>query len=172
MSTRTSQMVESANAAARIGALMLSVLVFAAMWESDSPAKPQEHGLASRLSGPQINTQSESESHAAQQSDGSAELNTLLTTSLIDSRVSMVGLTGNVTSSDSLPTGIAPGRYRVVDSDGAVDSLFVSEAVAGAQTQIQPRDLYTLQFDNRTRYFIRIESPAAAVASAKTDDVR
>ena len=172
MSTRTSQMVESVNAASRVGALMLSVLIFAAMWESDSPAKPQEHGLASRSSGSQISTQIESVSHTSQQSNSSAELNTLLTTSLIDSRVSIVGLTGNVTSFGSLPTGIAPGRYRVVDSDGAVDSLFVSEAMAGAQHQIQPRDLYTLQLDNRTRYFIRIESPAATVASAEADDVR
>ncbi len=172
MSTRTSQMVESVNAASRLGALMLSVLIFAAMWESDSSAKPQEHGLASRLSGSQISSQSESVSHTSQQSNVSAELNTLLTTSLIDSRVSMVGLMGNVTSSGSLPTGIVPGRYRVVDSDGTVDSLFAARNDGrGRNTRFSLETLHAAARKTELRYFIRIESPAATVASAEADDV-
>ena len=165
-------MVESVNAASRVGALMLSVVIFAAMWESDSPAKPRNHQVASRMSAEQITDSDESLSYDPQRTDNSAELNSLLPTSLIDSRVSTVSLMGHVTSSDALPSGIAPGRYRIVDSDGTIDSILVSEAMAGVKRLIQPRDFYTLRLDNRTRYFIRIESPAETVASAETDDAR
>ena len=161
-------MVDSVNAASRVGALLLSVVVFAAMWESDSPAESQEHWLVSRVSREQIDTAAE----PPQSYDRQTELNSLLTMSMSGSQLSMVSAVNAAGTSTSLPSGIAPGRYRVVDSDGAVESIFVSEAMTGTAGSTQPRDFYTLRLDTRTRYFIRVKSAVATVASTKAGDVR
>ncbi|MBI1315143.1 hypothetical protein GC176_27950 [bacterium] len=167
MSSRTSQMVESVNAAARVGALCVSVLLFAAMWESDSPSEPQTHWLARRAGV----TQSHSDemrvptSHTSMRRTA-ADFNRLLSTPTVTPEFSTVSLEGRSTPDFVLPVGIAPGCYRVVDSTGTVSSITVSESTVDLQRDVRPRGLYTSHTGNQTRYFIRVEPLTQGVAAA------
>jgi hypothetical protein len=138
-------MVESANAAARIGALMLSVLVFAAMWESDSKPQTEELRLVQRAE------------PVRQES----------------ATVTTIAPEYGQTRSLPLPAEIAPGHYRVVDSAGTVSSLVVQESIADLNTSTDPLGIYSLQHGDRTLYFIRVEDPTRpGLASAESAVVR
>ena len=124
---------------------MLSVLVFAAMWESDSKPQAEELRLVQRVK------------PARQES----------------ATVTTIAPEYGQTRSLPLPAEIVPGHYRVVDSAGAVSSLVVRESMADLNASADPSGIYSLQHGDRTLYFIRVEgSPRSGLASTESAVVR
>ncbi|MHC4880843.1 MAG: hypothetical protein ACYTGL_30695, partial [Planctomycetota bacterium] len=93
------------------------------------------------------------------------EIASLIESQLPGSRHSTISLAGYSTELDNLPAGIAPGRYRVVDSSGTISSLVVSESTIGSRRSVVSRAMYTLHRNGVTRYFIRVEDTAPEIAS-------
>jgi len=148
---------------------MLSVLIFAAMWESDTPAEPQQNWLAARVGHKQISIPTDSVIQTSQRTEHRVELESLVPVSFSTPQVEMVSVTGILNVASPLPPEIAPGRYRIVDSDGSVDSVLVNASLTGSQHPVEPRPVYTMQVGSRTRYFIRVESPATSSVATSED---
>jgi hypothetical protein len=165
-------MVDSVNAASRVGALVLSLVVFAAMWESDSPPAQSKSRLVIRTGECQGTTQSDAVLQSRRHAAESSSFGTLLPTSLQTPQTSVVSFISSLSTDGDLPHGIAPGRYRVVDSDGMVDSIVISHSTSGSQRPVQAQSFYTQQLGSRTRYFIRIESSESGVAATELRTLR
>ncbi len=165
-------MVESVNAASRVGALVLSLIVFAAAWESDSHPTSVEHRLVLRTVGPTAIAQNDAVIQTRHDATDINAFETLLPTSFQTVQFPVAGIPRNLSATNNLPAGIAPGRYRVVDSDGTIDSIVVSHPATGSGQLTPTPSLYTLQLGSRTRYFIRIESPEAEIATTEIRTLR
>ncbi len=175
MSTRTAQMVETVNATARVGALFVSILLFAAMWQSDLSEVQQSEGhwLARRagLKLPTVVAQQKTDERQTAQVKAATEIASLLDSQFVP-HFSTVSFASHSFDTTDLPAGIAPGRYRVVDSAGTVSSLVVSDSMIGSQRPVVSRAVYTMHRDGVTLYFIRVEDAATEIASARTGNVR
>lgn len=156
MSDFKRNLVESADAAARVGVLCVAVALFAAMWESDAPpsADVSDNWLAQRAADSRPNA------HVKQ-----SALNGNQTRSN-DVSINKVGLLSDVSVTSTfsvrypMPVGITPGEYRVVDSLGNVQTVEVtSEMVTGTGTE-NPVDQYVIEDGDRKIYFIRIQRVA------------
>lgn len=159
MSDFKTNLVQSADAAARVGVLLVAVALFAAMWESDSTSPPssEEHWLARRagISNSVADARDES-SKTAEQSRGQVES---------DSVFKPASMSTEQNRSYPMPAGIAPGEYRVVDSFGMADILRISPEMVSLHNSHEVKSQYVIEIGDRTVYFIRIQS-CSAVATA------
>jgi len=158
MSDFKRNLVESADAAARVGVLFVAVAIFAAMWESDTPpAKRDDNWLARRAGASQTISRSDGESTTT--SDGSAGLRH--STSVFQT------VSTHTTSAQPfpIPAGIVPGDYRVVDSLGMVTTLSVTAEMVSSHRLQTTRDQYVIEDADRTIYFIRLRNLTAGTIS-------
>lgn len=174
MTMRTSQMADSVSAASRVGALLLSVVVFAAMWESDTPAESGRHWLASRAAG---QAPLAARTPGLRMEEAAARWEQLMSPAavshtLLPSDRPRATLAAGRLPAVALPDGIVPGCYRVVETDGSVHSILITEGMAGAGQPVQPRRCYTVGHGRRTRYFIRIEPSRLQAAASETETRR
>ena len=169
MSDLKRNLVESADAAARVGVLFVAVGIFAAMWESDSPTtKHDSNWLARRARSTQIVARAGDDSTSVheQQSSQPGDSN----------RLSAVSMQSINAPQYPIPAGIVPGKYRVVDSFGKVQTLQVTVEMASATDPQNPIDQYILEDGERTIYFIRIhggsDTNGSVIAGAHADSAR
>jgi hypothetical protein len=155
MSDFKTNLVHSADAAARVGVLVLAVAMFAAMWESDSPpsSSSDDHWLAKRagvsnsvsnLADGQLKGVDRSQAHA-------------------DGATAFKPASLHLASSQlyPMPAGIVPGQYRVVDSLGMTDTLCVTAEMVSLHDSHQASDQYIIENGDRKIYFIRIQGTTA-----------
>lgn len=161
MSDFKTNLVESADAAARVGVLFVAVAMFAAMWESDSPPTDasNDHWLARRAAS------STSIAEAVDASPGSAGS---VSAENVTSKMPMpvfrpVSFRGGNSRTYPMPAGICPGEYRVVDSFGMTDTLHVTAETVSIHESGIARDQYIIEDGDRKIFFIRIhgKSPTA-----------
>ena len=148
MSDFKRNLVESADAAARVGVLIVAVAMFAAMWESDTPTTgSDDNGLAYRAGTShtltRIDESTSVRNRAASQIDSKATFQTVAAQTII-------------TQSFPVPAGIVSGDYHVVDSLGMVATLNVTPDMVSNQRSHNARNHYTIVDADRTIYFIRI----------------
>lgn len=157
MSDFKKNLVESADAAARVGMLFVTVALFAAMWESDSPPTAQaDHWLAGRAGIAEPLTQTEGSVSRTDSDDHTR------TGQHRSGAVDSVSITHNEAQPYPLPSGIVPGHYRVVDSLGKVGSLLVTEDMATRDQASSDREQFVVEDGRRTVYFIRLHGPVTA----------
>lgn len=138
--------IGTASAAARAMLLFLAVFGFAAMWDGDH-APQDSNWLAERARNRSI-------TQVARHSERSS------------SRPILISDRSGYLSRPELPAEITPGRYRVVDHTGDVQTLLVTEHMLdGSRTPGIDREFYTLTADNRTRYYIRLTTSEVASAT-------
>lgn len=167
-------LVESADAAARVGVLFVAVALFAAMWESDSPPTRQtDHWLARRagISGTVTRTDHRTIVPAPRrdsiQVDKPASRQTV-------SRQTVSTPIGDAHVTEAawpypLPAGIVPGQYRVVDSFGEVSTLHVSDGMVSSNHMTPDCHQLIVEDGHRTVYFIRLRRAATARAGRTID---
>lgn len=141
-------LVESADAAARVGVLLVAVVLFAAIWESDS-THAEENWLARRA-------EQETPTVATRDAED-------LISSGTDTEVKRVSTSSRQvpTLRYPIPSGIVAGRYRVVDSEGDVQALQITDEMTSGSESNRGRDFYQTQDGNRMVYFIRIRNENA-----------
>jgi len=151
MSDFKRNLVESADAAARVGALFVAVAMFAAMWESDSPPEgTDEVWLARRANSSRAVVQIEKGSQeVSEQHSAHAKARTTLKD---------VSVTSVVTVPYPMPSGITPGNYRVVDTLGNIQTIQVTLEMVPRARAGNPLNQYIIEEGDRTIYFIRIRS--------------
>lgn len=146
-------MARKAGAAARVVLLMMAVVFFAILWDSDSP-QARETWLARRAAlrhraaaiSPTVSVRAEPAPNA-RPSRPVAAIQT------VSSRVEE-----SLTAADqhwTLPAGIAPGTYRVVDSTGRI-SLLTVPAASVSESGSAP-EIYTVEQGALRIYYIRIQ---------------
>lgn len=152
------QIARKAGAAARVVLLMMAVVFFAVLWDSDSPqvretwmarrAEMRRRAAASVTLRPAVPAlaASISETHRSR---------TVVPLQTVSSDVERESST--IDLHWTLPIGIAPGTYRVVDSTGRISRLTVP-ASAGSSTAPGP-ELYTVEQGSLKIYYIRISTP-------------
>jgi hypothetical protein len=159
MSDFKTNLVQSADAAARVGVLCIAVAMFAAMWESDSqPIEASNDNWLTRRAG--ISTSVAAVGDESPRSADSA------TVEEVSSNESMpvfrsVALHGGNSRPYPMPTGIAPGEYRVVDSFGMTDTLRVTTEMVSIRDSHETRDQYIIEDGDRKIFFIRIHGESA-----------
>lgn len=159
MSDFKTNLVQSADAAARVGALFVAVAMFAAMWESDSPPTDasDEHWLARRAAS---STSIAKASDASPGSAGSISVEDVTTRKPMPALQSVSLPSGN-SRTYPMPAGICPGEYRVVDSFGMTDTLQVTAETVSINESDNGRDQYIVEDGDRKIFFIRIQSERA-----------
>lgn len=162
MSDLKNNLIQSVDAAARVGVLFVAVAMFAAMWESDLPSTSSRdnHWLARRAGitivnadGGQIATTDRSPSHAG--------------------RASVLKLSAmQIATAHAypIPAGIAPGEYRVIDSLGMLDTLRVTAEMVSLHRSHKASDQYIIENNDRKIYFIRIQG-TQSITSAHLESV-
>lgn len=164
MSDLKTNLVQSVDAAARVGVLFVAVAMFAAMWESDLPStsSSDNHWLARRAgvtssianaAGGQIETTDRSQSHA-----GRASVLKLARMQIATAQAY------------PMPAGITPGEYRVVDSLGMMDTLRVTAEMVSLRRSHKASDQYIIENSDRKIYFIRIQG-TPSIASANLESM-
>jgi hypothetical protein len=144
-----------------MGALALVTWAFAAIWSSDQQTQAA-YVLARRDAARALST-SEAVSHAPSQHPsqrGGPDDSTLAR--LERCRTGLVGMT--------LPTGIAPGPYRVVDSRGRSELIVVPAPGSSEREALplcsRPHPLYLHDdADGTRRYFIRLDDPLDRISA-------
>lgn len=169
MSDLKRNLVESADAAARVGVLFVAVGIFAAMWESDSPpAKDDGNWLARRARSTQVVVGAAEDSTRVHRLQSSR-------TGYSDVLHGVSMQTVNI-QQYPMPAGIVPGDYRVVDSLGQVQTLHVPSETASIIDSRNPLDQYILEDGDRTIYFIRIRGEVnigdSVIAGAHANSAR
>ncbi|MDA0806932.1 MAG: hypothetical protein O2945_03680 [Planctomycetota bacterium] len=162
MSDFKNNLVQTADAAARVGVLFVAVALFAAMWESDSaPTEAgDDHWLARRAGGSAVITQiTGGEFVVDDERNGPTDLQS--------SPLSLSPLT-ETSLPYPMPAGIVPGDYRVVDSFGKAWALYVTEEKEAAIKVSPERDQFIVEDGSRTIYFIRIRGLAVGTVSEST----
>lgn len=156
MNDHTQRITDSANALARMAVLVISVVGFATMWESDS------HSLDLSVA----------ESQRSDSRDASTSSPDTLPNnkSRLSHEVQTIPIRFGPESSTvfPIPDGISHGRFRVVNSDGLVAMLHLPASMATGRGSEQPLDLYVARDGNITWYFIRVGQANEQVASAST----
>jgi hypothetical protein len=154
MSDSKINLVDSADAAARVGVLFVAVAIFAAMWESDTPPANRDDNWLARRAGTS-QTVSRSDDVSASTSDES--------TGLGHSTSAFQTVSAHTTSAQPfpIPAGIVPGDYRVVDSLGMVTTLNVTAEMVSSHRGQNTRDQYVIEDADRSIYFIRIRNLTA-----------
>ncbi len=159
MSDLKTNLVQSADAAARVGVLFVAVAMFAAMWESDSPPTDasNDHWLAHRAANSASIDEGDAQSTPPAPSATVEEVTRQKSTpaSRTDS------LHSENSRSYPMPVGIAAGDYRVVDSFGRTDTLHVSVETVPNHVSQNARDQYIFEDGDRKIFFIRIHSQSA-----------
>lgn len=185
--TSTNQLAETMNSAARVGALILAIVAFAAIWETDAKRRDDWIALQNRSSSPIVMA-----AHVSlPESEGAVVSQTQITDSAIVleashpvkaesiqqlaqriepakpvvRNVSSSNTGGSVWSNLKLPAEIAPGAYRVVDSRGRIDLIRLGAGTAGNGPK-----MYSFESDGVTTYFIRIDEPAADIEASVDPD--
>lgn len=67
-----------------------------------------------------------------------------------------------------LPPGITPGKYRVVDNHGKVETVQLTRSILqemGFNANARDRDFYVVDNDDRRLYFIRMEGHVGDIAT-------
>lgn len=159
MSDFKTNLVQSADAAARVGVLFVAVAMFAAMWESDSPPTDasDDHWLARRAA---------TSRSIAEAGDASTESAGSVTATKVTSKKPMpefqpASLHSGNSRSYPMPAGICPGEYRVVDSLGMTDTLQVTAETVSIHESDKGRDQYIIEDGDRKIFFIRIQSESS-----------
>ncbi|MGZ0171440.1 MAG: hypothetical protein ACKVHE_17990 [Planctomycetales bacterium] len=164
MSDFKTNLVQSADAAARVGVLFFAVAMFAAMWESDSPpsSSSDDHWLARRAGASASVAARDDKSSPAVQHSGSR--------TSVRSTFESVSQHSATARPYPMPAGIAPGEYRVVDSFGMTDTLHVTAETVLHRGSQNASDQYVIENGDRKIYFIRIQGNAA-IAGAQFGSV-
>ena len=154
MSDFKTNLVQSADAAARVGVLFLAVAMFAAMWESDSPPidASNDHWLARRAGVSNIHITRNKSVESVGQLPVRREA------------LPMFEPVSHRTMNAQpypIPVGIVPGEYRVVDSLGMTETLDVTADMVSMQKSDETRDQYIIENGDRKIFFIRIRIQAA-----------
>jgi len=159
MSDLKTNLVQSADAAARVGVLFVAVAMFAAMWESDSPptSNGDDHWLARRagVSNPVV-TLDDEQPEVVDRSQARTEGGSVFEPASLQ--------TAHV-QPYPMPAGITPGDYRVVDSFGMTDTLRITAEMVSHQDSHKSGDQYIIENGNRKIYFIRIRRTTAIAGS-------
>ncbi len=165
MNLKTHSPLNPAHAAARVFALLLATVGFGAMWQCDS--QYQQEVLAHRERERESLVSVVAAPHDEDDADPAHPAGTQM---LSDDSAAPVSQT-QVTLRDvshvrdwTLPAGIVPGEYRVVDSRGAVDLVRITPADVIDQGSIagrEAREMYLFDTPDRRVYFIRVASPDA-----------
>jgi hypothetical protein len=155
MSDFKTDLVQSADAAARVGVLFVAVAMFAAMWESDSPpsASSDDHWLARRAGA--------SNSVAARDHKSIHAVEHSATRTSVMPMFEPMSLHFETARPYPMPAGIAPGEYRVVDSFGMTDTLHVTTEMVSLHDSHKANEQYIIEDGDRKIYFIRIQGNAA-----------
>ncbi|NQV25212.1 MAG: hypothetical protein HQ518_12685 [Rhodopirellula sp.] len=166
MSDFKRNLMESTDAAARVGALFVAVALFAAMWESDSPATASHDNWLARRAGSPATVV---EVHV--ESSGSADSAVAEGVTSNESKpvFGSVSLQSGNSQPYPMPAGIARGEYRVVDSFGMTDTLRVTTEMVSIHDSHKTRDQYIVEDGDRKIFFIRIrrERATAHVGSVR-----
>jgi hypothetical protein len=153
MSDLKTNLVQSADAAARVGVLFVAVTIFATMWESDSPpSSTSDHWLVQRAGASNsVAVREDVQLEPADQSEARADLaSTFKPASMHIATVQAY----------PMPVGITPGEYRVVDSLGMTDTLRVTAEMVSLHDSHNASDQYIIENGDRKIYFIRIQGNA------------
>lgn len=153
MSDLKTNLVQSADAAARVGVLFVAVTMFAAMWESDSPpSTTDDHWLAQRAgtSNP-VSVLKDTPLERTERSEARAAL-----ASIFEPASRHI----TVVQAYPMPVGITPGEYSVVDSLGMTDTLRVTAEMVSLHDSHDASDQYIIENGDRRIYFIRIQGNA------------
>lgn len=161
MNIETRGITHPAHAAARVFLLLIATVGFGAMWQSDS--QYQQEALAHR------ERERERESLVAETDDADPAhpAGSQMLSDDSDAPVSQTQITLRDVSHVrdwTLPAGIVPGEYRVVDSRGAVDLVRITSADVGYQGSVaerEAREMYLFDEPERRVYFIRVASTDA-----------
>jgi len=164
MSDLKTNLAKSVDASARVGVLLIAVVMFAAMWESDlqPTSSSDDHWLTERAGvtssiahadNGQLETTDRSQSHA-----GRASV------------LKLAGIQIATTQAYPMPAGIDPGEYRVVDSLGMMDTLRVTAEMVSLHRSHKASDQYIIENGDRKIYFIRIQS-TPSIASAPLESI-
>jgi hypothetical protein len=155
MSDFKTNLVQSADGAARVGVLFVAVAMFAAMWESDSPPASNNdgHWLARRAGvSTSVADHDDEQPELADQSESRGP------------RVSVfepASLQIATAQPYPMPAGIVPGEYRVVDSLGLTDTLHITAEMVSLHDSNNASDQYIIEDGDRKIYFIRIQGTTA-----------
>jgi anti-sigma factor RsiW len=154
MSDFKTNLVQSADAAARVGVLFVAVAMFAAMWESDSPPSNTEDNWLARRAGASnsVADRDDKPMHAVEQSG---------TRSSVMPMFEPVSRHSAPARPYPMPAGIAPGEYRVVDSLGMTDTLHVTAEMVSLYDSQNTSDQYLIENGDRKIFFIRIQGTTA-----------
>jgi hypothetical protein len=159
MSDLKTNLVQSADAAARVGVLFVAVAMFAAMWESDSPptSNSDEHWLARRagVSKP-VATLDDEQPEMVDRSQARIERGSVFEPTSLQ--------TANV-QPYPMPAGIAPGEYQVVDSFGMTDTLHITAEMVSHHDSHKASDQYIIENGDRQIFFIRIRKTTTIAGS-------
>lgn len=160
MSDFKTNLVQSADAAARVGVLFVAVAMFAAMWESDSPPSEatSDNWLARRAGEPETGAGRDRASERVSQSVFRRDTLPMLTP---------ISYQAMNAQPYPMPAGIAAGEYRVVDSYGMTETLHVTDEMVSIQKSVESRDQYFIENGDRRIYFIRLQS-SSVVARAQS----
>jgi hypothetical protein len=157
MSDFKNNLVQTADAAARVGVLFVAVALFAAMWESDSaPTEASDgHWLARRAGVLTIDAagdeSAKSDSQAQSQRGARQTFEPVSHQSMIAQPYPM-------------PVGIVPGDYRVVDTFGMSETLSVTDEMVSMQKSDETRDHFIIENGDRKIFFIRIRTENATAS--------
>lgn len=154
MSDFKTNLVQSADAAARVGVLFVAVALFAAMWESDSPSTQanNDHWLARRADTSNVDTVPNKPAESVSQSPTRREVQKVL---------EPVSHQAMISEPYPMPVGIVPGEYRVVDSRGMTETLNVTAEMVAMQKSDETRDHFIIGNGDRKIFFIRIRNEHA-----------
>tara|TARA_R110002072_G_scaffold303099_1_gene493405 strand:- start:107659 stop:108156 length:498 start_codon:yes stop_codon:yes gene_type:complete len=157
MSDFKNNLVQSADAAARVGVLFVAVALFAAMWESDSPPAEasDNHWLARRAGALTIDAAGNEPAESVNQTRDQIKAQPVF---------EPVSHPAVITQPYPMPVGIAPGEYRVVDSRGMTETLNVSAEMVSMQKFDENRDQYIIENGDRKIFFIRIRNENATAS--------
>jgi len=163
-------MSETASGLMRVVVLMLATTTFAAVWNSDQQTQ-YDFILARKAA-----AQQDERALLAEQPDQTPQQEMSAASQLLVSTEATAAprqhrlppgtpVVARVEIDFSLPAGIAPGRYHVVDQSGRQQQIYVPQV----SDSFAEQDIYVLTLqDGRRRYFIRITDPAGEDASAPT----
>jgi len=141
--------------AARVLLLMALTGLFAAAWNSDRPSvtsaiQPSAlRSMETKVIG-RVDAQKRIDSKPSQSIADSQEFNP---------------------SSVTLPVWIAPGTYRVVDTQGRVGWITIPPVRQNAFTTDEPEPFYASQFESERWYFIRVDPVPLVSVPQKTGTV-
>lgn len=157
-------MARKAGAAARVVLLMMAVVFFAILWDSDSP-QARDTWLARRAAlrhraaaiSPTVSVSVRAEPAPSVGAQSVPEVRRSRSTTAIQTVSSRVE--ESLTAADqhwTLPAGIAPGTYRVVDSTGRI-SLLTVPAASVSEAGPAP-EMYTVEQGALRIYYIRLQA--------------